>query len=61
MDSDDEMLIRLLEDQQDFDNDLWEHLLIVASLQDMLDTEAKKRKRPRRGGSRPGRKKLKPR
>ncbi|KAK1697729.1 hypothetical protein QYE76_014426 [Lolium multiflorum] len=58
MDSDDEMLALLLEDEQAFDDDLREHLLIIASLQDMLDAEAQKRKRPRRGGSRPGRKKM---
>ena len=61
MDSDDEMLVRLLEDEQAFDDDIREHLLIIASLQNMLDAEAEKRKRPRRGGSRPGRKKSKPR
>jgi hypothetical protein len=61
MDSDDEMLALLLEDEQAFDDDLREHLLIIASLQDMLDAEAEKRKRPRRGGSRPGRRKSKPR
>ncbi|XP_071676801.1 uncharacterized protein [Lolium perenne] len=61
MDSDDEMVALLLEDEQAFDDDLREHLLIIASLQDMLDDEAEKRKRPRRGGSRPGRRKSKPR
>ena len=61
MDSDGEMLALLLEDEQAFDDDLLEHLLIIASLQDMLDAEAEKRKRPRRGGSRPGTKKSKPR
>nr|XP_051210969.1 uncharacterized protein LOC127328407 [Lolium perenne] len=61
MDSDDEMVALLLEDEQAFDDDLREHLLIIASLQDMLDAEAEKRKRPRRGGSRPGRRKSKPR
>ncbi|KAK1611389.1 hypothetical protein QYE76_035062 [Lolium multiflorum] len=58
MDSDDEMVALLLEDEQAFDDDLREHLLIIASLQDMLDAEAEKRKRPRRGGSRPGRRKM---
>ena len=61
MDSDDEMVALLLEDEQAFDDDLREHLLIIASLQDMLDAEAEKRKRPRRGGSRRGRRKSKPR
>ncbi|KAK1628920.1 hypothetical protein QYE76_003235 [Lolium multiflorum] len=61
MDSDDEMLVRVLEDEQAFDDDIQEHLLIIASLQDMLDAEAEKWKRPHRGGSRPGRKKSKPR
>ncbi|XP_071683332.1 uncharacterized protein [Lolium perenne] len=61
MDSDDEMVALLLEDEQAFDDDLREHLLIIASLQDMLDAEVEKRKRPRRGGSRPGRRKSKPR
>ncbi|KAK1610284.1 hypothetical protein QYE76_033957 [Lolium multiflorum] len=61
MDNDDEMLALLLEDEQAFDDDLREHLLIIASLQDMVDAEAEKRKRPRRGGSRPGRRKSKPR
>ena len=61
MDSDDEMIVLLLEDEQAFDDDLREHLLIIAALQDVLNTEAEKRKRPRRGGSRPGRKKSKPR
>ncbi|XP_071677230.1 uncharacterized protein [Lolium perenne] len=61
MDSDDEMVALLLEDEQAFDDDLREHLLIIASLQGMLDAEAEKRKRPRRGGSRPGRRKSKPR
>ncbi|XP_071677011.1 uncharacterized protein [Lolium perenne] len=61
MDNDDEMVALLLEDEQAFDDDLREHLLIIASLQDMLDAEAEKRKRPRRGGSRPGRRKSKPR
>ncbi|XP_071678372.1 uncharacterized protein [Lolium perenne] len=61
MDSDDEMVALLLEDEQAFDDDVREHLLIIASLQDMLDAEAEKRKRPRRGGSRPGRRKSKPR
>ena len=46
MDSDDEMLALLLEDEQAFDDDLREHLLIIASLQDMHDAEAEKRKRP---------------
>nr|XP_051229431.1 uncharacterized protein LOC127347262 [Lolium perenne] len=46
MDSDDEMVALLLEDEQAFDDDLREHLLIIASLQDMLDAEAEKRKRP---------------
>ncbi|KAK1685163.1 hypothetical protein QYE76_046011 [Lolium multiflorum] len=59
MDSEDEMAALLLEDEQAFDDDLREHLLIIASLQDMLDAEAEKRKRPRRGGSRPGRRKSK--
>ncbi|KAK1610095.1 hypothetical protein QYE76_033768 [Lolium multiflorum] len=36
MDSDDEMVALLLEDEQAFDDDLQEHLLIIASLQDML-------------------------
>ncbi|KAK1665945.1 hypothetical protein QYE76_054104 [Lolium multiflorum] len=61
MDIDDEMLALLLEDEQAFDDDLREHLLIIASLQDMVDAEAEKRKRPRRGGSRRGRRKSKPR
>jgi hypothetical protein len=60
MDSDGAMLVRLLEDEQAFGDDIQEHLMIIASFQNMLDTEAKKRKRPRRGGSRPGRKNLKP-
>ncbi|KAK1650759.1 hypothetical protein QYE76_068564 [Lolium multiflorum] len=45
MDSDDEMLALLLEDEQAFNDDLREHLLIIASLQDMLDAEAEKMKR----------------
>ncbi|KAK1662048.1 hypothetical protein QYE76_050207 [Lolium multiflorum] len=49
--SDDEMFALLPEDEQAFDDDLREHLLIIASLQDMLDAEAE-RKRRRRGGSR---------
>jgi predicted transposase YbfD/YdcC len=57
MDSDNEMLARLLKDEQAFDDDIREHLLIITSLQDMIDAEAEKRKRPRRGGSKPGRKK----
>jgi hypothetical protein len=61
MDSDDEMVALLLEDEQAFDNDLREYLLIIAFLQDMLDAEVEKRKRPRRGGSRSGRRKSKPR
>jgi hypothetical protein len=55
------MLALLLEDEQAFDDDMRKHLLIIASLQDMVDAEAEKRKRPRRGGSRPGRRKSKPR
>ena len=43
MDSDDEMVALLLEDEQAFDDDLREHLLIIASLQDVLDAEAEKR------------------
>ncbi|KAK1602909.1 hypothetical protein QYE76_017458 [Lolium multiflorum] len=46
MDNDDEMVA--LEDEQAFDDDLREHLLIIASLRDP------------RGGSRPGRRKSKP-
>ncbi|KAK1631763.1 hypothetical protein QYE76_006078, partial [Lolium multiflorum] len=61
MDSDDEMVALLLEDEQAFDDDLREHLLIIASLQDMVDAEAEKRKRSCHGGSRPGRRKSKPR
>ena len=60
MDSDDEMLALLLEDEQAFVDDLQEHFLIIASLQDMLDAEVEKRKRPLRGGSRLGRKKSMP-
>ncbi|KAK1627053.1 hypothetical protein QYE76_001368 [Lolium multiflorum] len=45
MDNDDEMVALLLEDEQAFDDDLREHLLIIASLQDMLDAEAEKRKK----------------
>ncbi|KAK1682190.1 hypothetical protein QYE76_043038 [Lolium multiflorum] len=37
MDINDEMLALLLEDEQAFDDDLREHLLIIASLQDMED------------------------
>ena len=61
MDNDDEMIVRMLEEEQAFDDDIREHLSIIASLQNMLDAEAEKRKRPRRGGSRLGRKKSKPR
>ncbi|KAK1647999.1 hypothetical protein QYE76_065804 [Lolium multiflorum] len=47
MDSDDEMLALPLEDEQAFDDDL-RSIPIIASLKDMLDAEAEKRKRPRR-------------
>jgi hypothetical protein len=50
IDSDDEMIALLLKDEQAFDDDLREHLLIIAALQDVLNTEAEKRKRLRRGG-----------
>ncbi|KAK1663525.1 hypothetical protein QYE76_051684 [Lolium multiflorum] len=55
------MLVRLLEDEQAFDDDIRKHLSVIASLQNMIVAEAEKRKRPRREGSRPGRKKSKPR
>jgi hypothetical protein len=34
------MPVRLLEDEQAFDDDIREHFLITASLQDMIDAEA---------------------
>ena len=55
------MIVRMLEGDQAFDDEIWEHLSIIASLQNMLDAEAEKWKRPRRGGSRLGRKKSKSR
>jgi hypothetical protein len=54
MDSDEEMI------QQIMDDDVSEHLPIIACFQKMLD-DAEEKKRPRCGGSRPGRKKSKPR
>jgi hypothetical protein len=36
MDSDDEMLVRLLEDEQDFDDDIRENLSIIPSLRTCL-------------------------
>jgi hypothetical protein len=59
MDSDDEMLVRLQEDEQASSDDIREHLLIIAFLQDIIDADAEKRKRPRLRGSKPGRKKSK--
>jgi hypothetical protein len=32
MNSKDEKIIQMMEDEQDFDDDLWEHLAIIASL-----------------------------
>jgi hypothetical protein len=61
MDREDEMVVKMMEDEQAFDDDLQEHLSIILSLQNILDANAGKKKRPRRGGSKPGRKKSKPR
>ena len=61
MDSDDETMHIMLEDERDFDDDLREHLAIIACLQKMLDDDTEKKKSPQRGGSKPGRKKSKPR
>jgi predicted transposase YbfD/YdcC len=61
MDIEDEMIVRPLKEEQAFDDDIREHLSIIASLQNMLDAEAEKRKRPRHGGSKPRKKKSKPR
>ncbi|KAK1652146.1 hypothetical protein QYE76_069951 [Lolium multiflorum] len=48
MDSDDEMVALLLEDEHAFDDNLREHLLIIASLQDMLDEAEKREEAARR-------------
>ncbi|KAK1679329.1 hypothetical protein QYE76_040177 [Lolium multiflorum] len=60
MDSEDEMIVQMMEDEQAFEDDLREHLSVVVSLQNMLDTGTEKRKRLRRRGSKAGRKKSKP-
>jgi predicted transposase YbfD/YdcC len=52
-----EMIFRLLDDEQAFDDDIREHLSITAFLQNMLDTEAKKQKRPHHRCSKAERKK----
>ena len=58
MDSDDEeLLAELLEEEAQTDVDDAEHLLVLRSLAALLAEQAK----PRRGGSRPGRRKSKPR
>jgi hypothetical protein len=57
MDSGDEMIVQMMEDEQAFDDDLREHLSIITSLQNMLyaDTEkgcaAEVQRREERGQS----------
>ncbi|KAM0848483.1 hypothetical protein ACQ4PT_054353 [Festuca glaucescens] len=50
MDSEDEMIMKMMEEEQAFDENLREHLSIIASLQNILDADVEKKKRPRRGG-----------
>ena len=57
MDSDDEdLLAELLDEEAQADIDDEEHLLVLACLAGLLD-----KAKPRRGGSKPGRRKSKPR
>ena len=58
MDSDDEeLLAELLEEEAQTDVDDADHLLVLRSIAALLAEQAK----PQRGGSRPGRRKSKPR
>jgi hypothetical protein len=59
MDSDEEMIHQIMEDEVAWDDDVREHLAIIVCLKKMLDDSAKK-KGPHRGGSKSGRKKSKP-
>jgi hypothetical protein len=40
MDSEDEMIVEMMEEEQAFDDDLQKHLSIIASFQNILDTDA---------------------
>ena len=40
MDSEDEMIVEMMEEEKAFNDDLREHLLIIMSLQNMLDADA---------------------
>jgi hypothetical protein len=50
-----------MDDEAACNDDIREHLAITACLQKILDDAEEKKKRPRCGCSRPGRKKSKPR
>jgi hypothetical protein len=61
MDSEDKMIVEMMEEEQAFDDDFREHLLIIAALQNILDADAEKKKRPLHEGLKSGRKNSKPR
>jgi hypothetical protein len=59
MDSNEEMIQQIMDDEASCDDNVREHLAIIACLQKMLDNTAEKNKGPHRGGSKTGRKKSK--
>jgi hypothetical protein len=59
MDSDEEMIQQIMEDEAACDEHVPEHLVIIAGLQKMLDDSTEKKKGPHRGDSKPERKKSK--
>jgi hypothetical protein len=60
MDRIEEMIQQIMDDEAACNDDIREHLVITACLPKMLDDAEEKKKRPRGGSSRPGRKKSKP-
>jgi hypothetical protein len=60
MDSDEEMIQKIMEDETSCGDDVREHLVIILCLQKLLD-DATEKKGLRRGGSKPRKKKSKSR
>jgi hypothetical protein len=61
MDRNGKMIQQIMQDEEDFDADDQEHLSITGWLQEKLDDVEQRKKGPRGGGSKPERKKSKPR
>jgi hypothetical protein len=59
MDSDKEMIQKIMDDDATYDDNVREQLVIITCLNKMFDGAEEKKKRSHHGGSRPGRSKSK--